>query len=81
MKVKIQFFASLSDYVRAKSVEMEISAKTIVATLKELFVKSYPKIAAAHKSIMAAVHRENDAGEQIIPMDAEIAFFFLVSGG
>jgi molybdopterin converting factor subunit 1 len=81
MRIKILFFATLIDYVGAKTVEMEVPAGTTVATMKELLVKSYPKMASAQKSIMAAVNREYAAGDQIIPVDAEIAFFPPVSGG
>ena len=81
MRIKILFFATLIDYVGAKTVEMEVPAVTTVATVKELLVKSYPKMASAQKSIMAAVNREYAAGDQIIPVDAEIAFFPPVSGG
>ena len=81
MRIKILFFATLIDYVGAKTVEMEVPAGTTVATVKELLVKSYPKMASAQKSIMAAVNREYAAGDQIIPVDAEIAFFPPVSGG
>jgi len=81
MKVKIHFFATMSDYVGAKTVEMEVPAETTVATLIELLVKRYPKMTAAQKLIMAAVNREYAAGELIIPLDAEIAFFPPVSGG
>ena len=81
MRVKIFFFATLSEYVGAKTVELEIPAGTTVAKVKELLVKKYPKMASAKKSIMAAVNREYAASEQIIPLEAEIAFFPPVSGG
>ena len=81
MKVKIFFFATLSEYVGAKSFDLEVPANTTVATLKEILVKRYPRMATAQKSIMAAVNREYAAGEQVIPVDAEIAFFPPVSGG
>ena len=81
MKIKIYFFATLSDYVGTKTVELEVPAGTTVAGLKELLIKKYPRMASAQKSIMAAVNREYAAGEQLIPLDAEIAFFPPVSGG
>jgi sulfur-carrier protein len=81
MKVKIIFFATLIDYVGARTVEMVVPAGTTVAAIKEALVNRYPKMASAQKSIMAAVNREYAAGEQIIPLDAEIAFFPPVSGG
>jgi molybdopterin converting factor subunit 1 len=81
MRVKILFFATLSEYVGTKAVELEVPAGTTVAMLKELLVEKYPKIASAQKSMMAAVNREYAASEQVIPLDAEIAFFPPVSGG
>jgi molybdopterin converting factor subunit 1 len=81
MNVKIFFFATLRDTVGAKTVELELPAETTVAALKEILVKRYPKMASAQKSIMAAVNREYAADEQLIPGDAEIAFFPPVSGG
>ena len=81
MKLKILFFATLSEYVGAKTIEFEAPADTTVAMLKELLVKRYPRLAPAQKSIMVAVNREYAAGEQGIPLDAEIAFFPPVSGG
>jgi molybdopterin converting factor subunit 1 len=81
MKVKIIFFATLSEYVGAKTVDLEVPAETTVAMLKELLVNKYPRMAAAQKSIMVAVNREFAGGEQKIPLDAEIALFPPVSGG
>jgi molybdopterin converting factor subunit 1 len=81
MKVKIIFFATLSEYVGAKTVDLEVPAETTVAMLKELLVSKYPRMAAAQKSIMVAVNREFAGGEQKIPLDAEIALFPPVSGG
>jgi MoaE-MoaD fusion protein len=81
MKVKIFFFATLSDYAGAKTVDLEVPAETTVAMLKELLVNKYPRMAAAQKSIMVAVNREYAASEQKIPLNAEIALFPPVSGG
>jgi MoaE-MoaD fusion protein len=81
MKHKILFFATLSECVGAKTIEFELPADTTVAMLKELLVKIYPKLEPTQKSIMVAVNREYAAGEQIIPLDAEIALFPPVSGG
>jgi molybdopterin converting factor subunit 1 len=81
MKVKIFFFATLSEYVGAKTIDLEVPAETTVAMLKELLVNKYPRMAAAQKSIMVAVNREYAASEQKIPLDAEIALFPPVSGG
>jgi molybdopterin converting factor subunit 1 len=79
--VKIFFFATLREYVGAKTVELEVPVQTTVAMLKELLVNKYPQIASTQKSIIAAVNSEYAADELLIPTNAEIAFFPPVSGG
>jgi molybdopterin converting factor subunit 1 len=81
MRIKIMFFATLRDYVNAKTIELDVPADITVAGLKELLVKSYPKMVPAQNSIMAAINREYAADEQVIPLNAEIALFPPVSGG
>ena len=81
MKVKILFFASLSDYTGMRNMEMEVPVGITVEDLKGILTEKFPRMAPAQKSIMAAVNREYAAGEQKIPLDAEIAFFPPVSGG
>ena len=80
-RIKILFFATLSDYVGAKKLELEFPSQATVADLKKLLVKTYPKLSPAQDSMMAAVNREYAADEQVIPSEAEVAFFPPVSGG
>jgi molybdopterin synthase sulfur carrier subunit len=81
MKIKVLFFATLRDYVGAKTLDLEIPVETTVAGLKELLVEKYPAMIPAQKSIMAAINREFAADEQVIPMDSDVALFPPVSGG
>ena len=81
MRVKIFFFATVREYVGAKTVELEVPAQMTVAMLKELLVKKYPQMDSMQKSIIAAVNSEYASDELLIPYDAEIAFFPPVSGG
>lgn len=80
-KVKIYLFATLRDYTGKKVIEMEIPAGMTIAGLKAQMVKEYPKLAPVQESVMAAINREYASDEQILPLDAEIAFFPPVSGG
>jgi len=80
-KVKIYLFATLRDYAGAKTLEMEIPAGMTVAGLKARLVNAYPKLAPVQEAMIAAINREYAADEQILPLDAEIAFFPPVSGG
>ena len=79
--VKVMFFATLRDYVGAKSVELEIPVQTTILGLTELLIKRYPGLEKVKDSMMAAINREYAANEQVIPENAEIAFFPPVSGG
>jgi sulfur-carrier protein len=81
MNIKVLFFATLRDYVGEKKIELDIPVDTTVAGLREILIKKYPKLIPAQNSILAAVNREFAAGEQVIPLNAEIAFFPPVSGG
>jgi molybdopterin converting factor subunit 1 len=80
-KIKILLFATLRDYVGAKTIEMEIPANTTITELKALLVKVYPKLAPVQESMMAAINREYAPDEKVLPNNAEIAFFPPVSGG
>jgi len=80
-KIKVYLFATLRDYAGLKTIDMEIPNNTTIAGLKSLLVKTYPKLAPVHDSMMAAINREYASDEQILPLGAEIALFPPVSGG
>ena len=79
--VKIYLFATLRDYAGVKTLDMEIPAGMTIAGLKVQLVKSFPKLAPLKEAMMAAINREYAADAQIVPQEAEIAFFPPVSGG
>jgi molybdopterin converting factor subunit 1 len=79
--IKIFLFATLRDYVGAQSIELDIPNGTTVAELEEILVTQYPRLEKVRGLMMAAINRIYAADEQIIPADAEIAFFPPVSGG
>jgi molybdopterin converting factor subunit 1 len=80
-RVKILFFATLRDYVGAKTIDLEIPAGTTVHGLTDLLVTKYPRLEKVRDSMMAAINREYAADEAVVPDGAEIAFFPPVSGG
>lgn len=79
--VKIYLFATLRDYAGVKTLDMEIPAGMTIAGLKVQLVKSFPKLAPLKETMVAAINREYAADAQIVPQEAEIAFFPPVSGG
>ena len=80
-KVKIHLFATLRDYTGEKTIEMEIPVGMTIAGLKARLIEAYPKLTAVKESMMAAINREYASDDQILPLQAEIAFFPPVSGG
>ena len=80
-QIKVLFFATLRDYVGARTLDLELPACATVAGLKTLLEEKFPSLAPARASIMTAVNQEYAADEQVIPPGAEIAFFPPVSGG
>ena len=80
-EVTVLLFATLRDYVGAKTIQMELPVESTVADLKELLINIYPRLSPVRNSIIAAINREYADDEQLIPLNAEIAFFPPVSGG
>ena len=79
--VKVLFFATLRDYIGAKSVELEIPKGSTVLGLTNMLLATYPGLEKVKDSMMAAINREYAEDGQVIPEGAEIAFFPPVSGG
>jgi molybdopterin converting factor subunit 1 len=79
--VKILLFATLRDYVGSRSIEMEIPTGTTIEGLTNILVKTYPRLEKVKESMLTAINREYAADEQVVPENAEIAFFPPVSGG
>ena len=80
-KVTVLLFATLRDYVGERTIQMELPIESTIADLKEFLINTHPRLSPIRNSMMAAVNREYAADEQIIPINAEIAFFPPVSGG
>ena len=80
-RVKILLFATLRDYTGSRSLEMEIPAGTTVAVLTEMLIKAHPRLEKVRTSMMTAINREYARDEQVIPDNAEIAFFPPMTGG
>lgn len=79
--IKVFLFATLRDYVGARSVDIDLPSGTTIAGLEEILVTRYPRLEKVRGSMMAAVNRVYAADEQVVPENAEIAFFPPVSGG
>jgi molybdopterin converting factor subunit 1 len=80
-RVKILFFASLRDYVGAKSVDLEIPLGTTIERLTGILLLKFPRLEKVKEMMMVAINREYASEDLVIPEGAEIAFFPPVSGG
>lgn len=80
-RVKIHLFATLRDYVGSRTIELDIPVGATIRELTDLMVAGYPRLEKVKDSMMAAINREYAANEQIVPVNAEVAFFPPVSGG
>jgi molybdopterin converting factor subunit 1 len=80
-RVKILLFATLRDYVGARSLELDLPPGATIAALEDLLIARYPRLGKVRGSMMAAINRQYAAADQVIPEKAEIAFFPPVSGG
>ncbi len=80
-QVNILFFATLKGIIGARTLQMELPEGATVGLLKDTLISEHPNLAPMRGSIMAAVNQEYAADDQVIPAQAEIAFFPPVSGG
>jgi molybdopterin converting factor subunit 1 len=81
MKIKVLFFANLRDLAGARSLELDLPAETTVQDLKTRLAGDHPTLAQALQSALVAVNREYAFDENVLPEEAEVAFFPPVSGG
>ena len=79
--VKTLFFATLHDCVGIRSVALKIPEQTTVAELKCLLIEGFLVLHGLMGHILISVNQEYAFDETIIPDNAEIALFPLVSGG
>ncbi len=80
-RVKVLLFATLRDYVGTRALELDLPPGATVAALEDLLIARYPRLEKVRGSMMAAINRQYAADDQVIPDNAEIAFFPPVSGG
>jgi molybdopterin synthase catalytic subunit len=79
--IRVLFFATLRDRVGEKEVRLELEQSIKVAELRRLLGERYPGLAPLMRTALASVNREFAFDDDLIPADAEVAFFPPVSGG
>jgi len=79
--ITILFFATLRDLAGSSRLEMDVPKDLTIAGLVELLARQHPDLERFQDSMMTAVNRKYAGREEIIPQEAEVAFFPPVSGG
>lgn len=80
-RVRILFFANLRELAGVKEYSLDLVDGTRVNEVKNLLCQRFPNLTMAMESILVAVNKEYAFDEDVIPADAEVAFFPPVSGG
>ena len=80
-KVRVLFFATLSDYTNQRQVEMELPDNLNVSEFRQVIVKKFPNLLVPIRTSLIAINKEYAFDEDLIVQDAEIAIFPPVSGG
>ncbi len=81
MKISVLYFAKLKDYVPFPRMEMEVPERLNVEELRNLITKQYPNLVEVLPNVIVSINQQFAFKDDIIPDQAEIAFFPPVSGG
>lgn len=81
IQIKILFFATLKDQIGSRKMVVELPERTRVADLRAWLAGQYPQAAGLIPSALAAINHEFANDEDVLPDQAEVAFFPPVSGG
>lgn len=79
--IKISFFASIRAIIGVKSIQLEIPEGSTISDLKEILVRKYPEAADAFPGLLTSINRVFSQEHDLIPEDAEVAFFSHIAGG
>jgi MoaE-MoaD fusion protein len=81
MKIQVLFFAHLKEKASGTSTVVEVESGAKVQDLKELLSRQYPELQGVLGNVITSINRQFAKDEDVIPPDAEVAFFPPVSGG
>jgi len=81
MKIRILLFASLREKIGQSSFEFEAEDGITVWELRQQLLRAYPVMAEILPNALAAVNQQFTFDPEVIPPDADVAFFPPVSGG
>ncbi len=81
IKIKISFFATIRSIIGEKRIQLEIPEGSTVSDLKTILVRKYPEAQDAFPGMLTSINRVFSQDQDLIPEDAEVAFFPHIAGG
>jgi molybdopterin synthase catalytic subunit len=81
MKITVLYFAKLKDFVPFPRVDMDVPENLTVQELRNMITKQFPNLVDVLPNVIVSINQQFAFNEDIIPDQAEIAFFPPVSGG
>lgn len=81
MKVKVLLFASCSDVVGSRNLDLDPASGTSVQDLIDGLIQKYPSFAGLERSIMISVNQEYVERDHVLVEGDEVAMIPPVSGG
>jgi len=81
MKITVLYFAKLKDLVPFPKMEVEIPENISVRELRSIITKQFPNLSEFLPNVIVSINQQFAFDDDIIPNNAEIAFFPPVSGG
>lgn len=79
--IKISFFATIRAIIGEKSILLKIPAGSTVSDLKKILIQKYPEAGEAFPGMLTSINRVFSQDQDLIPDDAEVAFFPHIAGG
>lgn len=80
-RVKVLFFATLKAAVGLRDVSIELADEATVADIRRSLVEQYPDLESTINSALVSINRQFAFNDEVVPLNAELAFFPPVSGG
>lgn len=81
MKIRVQFFATLADAAKVRSLELELGEGSTLAQLWDRLASLYPDLTPHAGTLLRAVNEEFSKPDTKLREGDEVAFFPPVSGG
>jgi molybdopterin synthase catalytic subunit len=80
-KIKVLFFATLKEHTGKRQLDLVVPVDADVRLVKDHIATVYPQIKPLLETCVVSINHDFAVDEDLLPVDAEIAFFPPVSGG